>query len=155
LAQLSFVSGKAAQLTHKLLKSAVANAVSNNGAEEKNLRVKQLRVNEGLKFKRHQPVSRGSAHPFVKRNSHLTVVVEEIVPSTKKKEIKKEDIKTLSVEELAGRDRDEGVKVQERGKQTGTKGADAPVSKKTEAYQKVKMQQQGGDKAKTHRRKTI
>ena len=157
LAQLNFAGGKAAMLTHKLLKSAIANAVSNNEVEEANLRVKWLLVNEGFKFKRHIPVSRGSAHPFVKRNSHLTVVVEEIVPTTKKKTKKKEEIKTLSIEELATRDKEEWIDLKEKGKDKddGGKTVDIAKSKQNEAYQIMKMQQQGGDKAKTHRRKTI
>ncbi len=154
LAQLNFAGGKAAKLTHKLLQSAVANAVSNHEIEAANLRVKWLLVNEGFKFKRHQPVSRGSAHPFVKRNSHLTVVVEEIVPTSKKAK-KKEEIKTLSVEELASKSKDEGIEIKEKNKKESTKSVDVGTSKQNEAYQIMKMQQQGGDKAKTHRRKTI
>lgn len=159
LAQLNFAGGKAAMLTHKLLKSAVANAVSNNEVEEANLRVKWLLVNEGFKFKRHIPVSRGSAHPFVKRNSHLTVVVEEIVPTTKKKTKKKEEIQTLSIEELATHDKAEGIEIKDKAKDkdktSSGKVADVAKSKQNEAYQIMKTQQQGGDKAKTHRRKTI
>ena len=84
----------------------------------------------------------------------MTVVVEEIVPTSKKAK-KKEEIKTLSVEELASKSKDEGIEIKEKNKKESTKSVDVGTSKQNEAYQIMKMQQQGGDKAKTHRRKTI
>lgn len=157
LAQLNFAGSKGAGITYKLLKSAIANATNNNSAEGTNLRVKQLVVNEGFKFKRHRPVSRGSAHPFVKRNSHLTVIVEEIVPMAAKKQRKQEEIETLSVEELAGKEKEEGVELKESkpDKKDSGKTTEVAAAKQTEAYQIMKMQQKGGDKVKTHRRKSI
>jgi len=37
--------------------------------------VSEIRVDEGPAFKRFRPVSRGRAHPILKRTCHLTVVV--------------------------------------------------------------------------------
>ena len=151
-AQLAFQNSKAAVMIGKLLGSAVANARHNHEIEEGNLRVAELKVDEVMRLKRWRPVSRGTAHAFVKRASRLTVVLVELQTKrrVKKTAKKKADIDTFTVEDLARR---------ERAKETL---ANEPVSAKTprpsktaQAFQKMKMLQQGGDKKKTYRRKSI
>lgn len=156
LAQLSFSQSKAAGITHKLLKSAIANAEHNNEIEKDNIRVKEILVNEGIKFKRHQPVSRGMAHPFVKRNSNITVILEEIVPTTKKIKKKPADIKTLSLEEITIQESEkvESVDSKKKGKVQSTTVKTTGEGRK-EASGKMKMNQQGGNKQKSFRRKSI
>ena len=43
--------------------------------DEEQLIISEIRVDEGPAFKRFRPVSRGRAHPILKRTCHLTVVV--------------------------------------------------------------------------------
>lgn len=59
----------------KLLDSAVANAKNNEKADEKNLFVKEIQVNEGPTMKRYRPRARGSAHPIRKRTSRILIVL--------------------------------------------------------------------------------
>ena len=43
--------------------------------DEEQLVISEIRVDEGPAFKRFRPVSRGRAHPILKRTCHLTVVI--------------------------------------------------------------------------------
>ena len=61
----------------KVIKSAAANAVNNEGADEDRLVVKTVMVDKGATLKRYLPRSRGRADVIQKRMSHITVVVEE------------------------------------------------------------------------------
>lgn len=155
-AQLSFQRGKAARMMRKVLLSAIANAKHDYEIEEENLRVFGVEVSSGMKFKRHRPVSRGMAHAFIKRSSHIKIVVEEIKTSGKKmKKVKKTEINTFTADELK-KDRTEAKKADTKEPADKKEGLEQRGQDKSmEAFQKKKMQQQGGDKKKTHRRKTI
>jgi len=62
----------------KLLKSAVANLQSKHTdatIEVDELRVKEIRVNEGPVMKRFRPRAKGSASGILKRMCHITVTV--------------------------------------------------------------------------------
>ena len=59
----------------KVLRSAVANAVNNNGMRADDLYVKLAYVDEGPTLKRIRPRAKGSASRINKRMSHITVVV--------------------------------------------------------------------------------
>ena len=61
----------------KLVKSAAANAINNNKMDESKLYIKTIFANEGPRLKRYMPRAKGSADTYVKRTSHLTVVVAE------------------------------------------------------------------------------
>lgn len=61
----------------KIIASAAANAVNNEGANEDNLMVRTIMVNQGKSLRRTLPRSRGRADIIRKRMSHVTVVVEE------------------------------------------------------------------------------
>ncbi len=61
----------------KLIASAAANAVNNNKMDESKLYVKTIYANEGPRLKRYMPRAKGSADTYVKRTSHITVVVAE------------------------------------------------------------------------------
>ncbi len=73
----SFNAMKAATELGKTLKSAVANAESNEGVSADKLFIKDAYVNEGPALKRSRPRARGSASPIRKRTSHITVVVTD------------------------------------------------------------------------------
>jgi large subunit ribosomal protein L22 len=61
----------------KVIKSAAANAVNNEGANEDILIVRTIMVDKGTTLRRFLPRSRGRADIIRKRMSHITVVVEE------------------------------------------------------------------------------
>ena len=73
----------------KLLKSAITSARNNFQLEENNLYISKITVDEGPKLKRWMPVSRGRANPIIKRTSHITLILDEIKPSAKKRAKKK------------------------------------------------------------------
>ncbi len=74
---LEFTNRGAATPVAKVLKSAVANAVHNNGMDEEKLYVKAAYVDEGMTLKRFMPRAKGSAAQILKRTSHITIVVDE------------------------------------------------------------------------------
>ena len=72
---LNNTNSKPARLTIKVLKSAIANAVNNNGAKEEELYVKEARVDAGPVMKRHMFDSRSHIGHKDKRTSHIVIVV--------------------------------------------------------------------------------
>lgn len=74
-AQLTFCNMKGGRLLIKTLDSAVANAESQLDARPENLKVKEVRVDEGPRLKRAKPKNRGGRHAILKRTSHFTVIV--------------------------------------------------------------------------------
>ena len=74
---LSLTPNYAAEVSLKVLKSAIANAVHNNQMDEEKLYVKECYANEGITMKRFMPRAKGSASSIMKRTSHITVVVAE------------------------------------------------------------------------------
>jgi len=61
----------------KVVKSAAANAVNNEGADEDRLVIRTIMCDKGKTLKRFIPRSRGRADVILKRMCHITVVVEE------------------------------------------------------------------------------
>ena len=74
---LETTNTKASKLILKVLNSAVANAVNNNGAKEEELVIKECFVNPGTVLKRIQFASRGNVDRHDKRTSHIKVVVTD------------------------------------------------------------------------------
>lgn len=72
---LSNMNKKSARLTKKVLESATANAVNNNGAKQEELYVKEARVDAGPVLKRHMFDSRSHIGHKDKRTSHIVIVV--------------------------------------------------------------------------------
>jgi large subunit ribosomal protein L22 len=68
---------KSARLIIKVLNSAVANAVNNNGADEKDLKISKCFINPGPIYKRIQFASRGNVDRHDKRTSHIVVYVTD------------------------------------------------------------------------------
>lgn len=77
LAILMYTPKAASPYIHKLIESAVANAVNNNGMNPENLYVSECYVGQGIVFKRFMPRGKGSATPILKRSSNINVVVKE------------------------------------------------------------------------------
>ena len=79
LAILDNMPQKGAKLIRGTIKSAVANALSNNAKlDEGMLVVKEIRIDEGPRLKRVWFRGRGRADMQLKRMSHITVVVDEV-----------------------------------------------------------------------------
>ena len=72
---LNNVHNKSAKLTKKVLDSAIANAVNNNGAEAATLYVKEARVDAGPVMKRHMFDSRSHIGHKDHRTSHIIIAV--------------------------------------------------------------------------------
>ncbi len=87
---LKFTPKKAAKVLYKVIQSAASNAENNFKQDIGTLTIKEIIVTQGPTYKRFQPVSRGRAHPILKRTSHVTVKVEATA-GAKPKTAKKED----------------------------------------------------------------
>jgi len=94
--QLKFLPKKGGRFLLKSLESGVANARHNFNLPSQDLIVKEVLIGEGPMLKRWTPKALGSATPFRKRTSHLTIILET-KPGI---EIKKEIVKKEKVEEL-------------------------------------------------------
>ena len=77
LAALAFTPNRAASVIAKVVKSATANAESNFGLERGALRVHRVVVEEGPSLRRNRAKARGRAGPYLHRQSHITVVVDD------------------------------------------------------------------------------
>jgi len=98
LETLQFTNKKAAGILYKLVASAKANAEHNFKQDASRLVIDEIIVNEGVTYKRRQPISRGRAHPILKRTSHVTVKinVDDTPAPTPKKVVKKAEAKKES-----------------------------------------------------------
>lgn len=77
---------KAARLLLKLLQSAIANAINNNGMNVDKLYLSEVLINEGPTLKRFQPRSQGRAYSIFKRTSHMIIKLEELNSQEKSKQ---------------------------------------------------------------------
>jgi len=77
MVMLSFLPHWGAKLLSKVLKSAVANAKHNYKLSDENLFVSQVLIDRATPYKRFHPRARGSAFPILKRQSHITLYLEE------------------------------------------------------------------------------
>jgi large subunit ribosomal protein L22 len=73
---LSQMPKRAAKPLAVVIASAVANAKQRN-AKEGDLRFKTIEVMEGPMLKRWRAVSRGRAHPYTKRMTHIRIVLTD------------------------------------------------------------------------------
>lgn len=87
LSELDFLAKRASTPIKALLLSAVANA-KQTGAEQANLFIKELRVDQGIVLKRVRPAAMGSAHQMKKRASKITIILGEKVADKKEKKVK-------------------------------------------------------------------
>lgn len=77
LALLDNTNKRSTEPLKKLIHSAVANAVNNNGISADKLSIKEVYVNDGPTLKRFRPSSHGRANKILKRTSHITVIVTD------------------------------------------------------------------------------
>lgn len=85
---LKFVPKKASLLIAKVLKSAIVNAEHNFNLKKENLFIKRIFVDQGTVLKRWQSRAFGRAAEIRKKSSHLSVVLEEKIPTSKIKPVK-------------------------------------------------------------------
>ncbi len=85
---LGFAVKRGAKPVLKLLNSAIASAKNNFQLDPSNLYIHTITVDEGPKFKRWRPRSRGMAYPIQKKTSHVTIILDEIVEGKKIKKKK-------------------------------------------------------------------
>ncbi|MBU0613747.1 50S ribosomal protein L22 [Patescibacteria group bacterium] len=76
-AQLTLSPKAASVVVLKVLDSAIANAVNNNGLKAEDLVVESAFVDEGPTLKRFSPRAHGRATTIRKRMSHITVCVSD------------------------------------------------------------------------------
>jgi large subunit ribosomal protein L22 len=77
LAYLQAMPQTAAARLAKLLKSAIANAVQNQGLHKEELVIAQMFANEGPTRKWRRFGARGRFKPILRRSSHVTIVLRE------------------------------------------------------------------------------
>ena len=77
LAILEYNPRYASEVIGKLLKSAVANAENNSGLDRDNLYIAECYANKGPTMKRIKPRAQGRAYRIEKRQSHITLVLDE------------------------------------------------------------------------------
>lgn len=74
---LRFHPSKGAAMLRKVLESAMANAVENQGMRRDTLKVVSIFVDEGPHIKRIKARAMGRGNRILKRMSHITVVVDQ------------------------------------------------------------------------------
>ena len=82
---LSHTPRRSATPLVKVVESARANAINNDGLDTKTLVIKTLSVTTGKRMRRFRPASRGRALPFEKKSSNILVEVEGTVKAKKVK----------------------------------------------------------------------
>jgi large subunit ribosomal protein L22 len=68
----------------KTIESARANADYNHNYKPDTLKIVEINVTPGPRYKRQRPVARGMAHPYMLRTSHIRVVVDGELRQPKK-----------------------------------------------------------------------
>lgn len=80
---------RSALAVSKAIKSAKANADYNHGYKPATLRIAAITVTPGPRLKRYRPAAHGRALPFMRRTSHITVIVDGELREVKKPAAKK------------------------------------------------------------------
>lgn len=146
LDQLQFTNKRSAEPIRKLIESAVANAKHNFEIDSKNLYIKHITVDDGPTLKRWRARAFGKAAMIKKRTSHVTIILDEKIPS--KKQTKPIESKTSIKEKI------KIVKKLSEIKEKKVK-ADKPdeLSTSTETKHPKKIDKQKGFMPKIFRRK--
>jgi large subunit ribosomal protein L22 len=81
---------RSAIVVKKVIASAKANATHNHGMKSTGLKIVEISVSPGPSLKRYRPAAHGRALPFMRRSSHIRVLVDGEMRPVKKPEAKKE-----------------------------------------------------------------
>ena len=97
LALLKFMPKKGAKIIYKVVNSAAHNAKNNFKQNIDDLFILKILVTKGPTYKRSLPISRGRAHPILKRTSHVIVEVgvKEQPKTESKTQLKAKEEKTV------------------------------------------------------------
>ena len=101
---LSFTNKRSAPILLKLLNQAVANTKSQYEVKDEELYISKIAVDEGPRYKRWRPVSRGMAHPIQKKTSHIHIVLDTLKKERPKRIVEtkpKEKVSQKGLKELA------------------------------------------------------
>ncbi|HRN96683.1 MAG TPA: 50S ribosomal protein L22 [Candidatus Levybacteria bacterium] len=82
LASLTVLNKRASDPIRKTLESAVANAVNNFQASRGDLVIKEIMIGEGIMYKRYHYAARGRVRPYLRRTSHIRVILEDQIERT-------------------------------------------------------------------------
>ena len=81
---LAHVPRASAVPVRKAIESARANADHNHNYKPETLVITQISVTPGVRIKRFRPAAQGRALPFMRRTSHIRVVVDGEIRAPKK-----------------------------------------------------------------------
>jgi len=73
---LNMTQKRGASVLSDIFKSAIGNAVNNAKKSQDSLRIKAIEVWDGPAIKRFHHSTRGRAHPYKKRSSHIKIILE-------------------------------------------------------------------------------
>ncbi len=96
--QLSNLDKKSAPVILKLLNSAIANATNNFSLKKDNLYIKEIKVDQGPALKRWMARAHGRGARILKFTSHITITLDEKIPSKDNVEKKTKKIKKAKIE---------------------------------------------------------
>lgn len=68
------IGKRAGEPLSKVVKTAIANA-KQKGVSDTELELEEIQIGDGPQLKRGRPVSRGNWHPYIRRMSHIRVVL--------------------------------------------------------------------------------
>lgn len=88
--RLALSQQRSARILRQAIMSAIANAKNNLQLSEDSLQFSTLRVDEGPFLKRFRAGSKGSAKPYVRRTSHIEVVL--VSTSTPAQKVVRKDV---------------------------------------------------------------
>jgi large subunit ribosomal protein L22 len=87
---LSHTSRRPAVAVSKVVASARANAENNHNYRPDSLKITEISVTTGPRLKRFRAISRGQAQPYMRRSSHIRVIVDGDKRQPKKPAAKQE-----------------------------------------------------------------
>ena len=77
IAILQFMPQQAAKVVQSTIKSALANATENFGLEAEEMYISKIFADEGPQRRWRRFGARGRFKPWIRRSSHVTVILEE------------------------------------------------------------------------------
>lgn len=102
---LRFTKNEAAEWLERLLLSAIANweykLDGMESADDYDLYISEIFVNEGTMLKRFRPAAQGRAQRIRKRRNHVTLKVENRIEVQRELEPDEEEYEEVEVEEVA------------------------------------------------------
>ncbi|OGK39639.1 hypothetical protein A3F34_03070 [Candidatus Roizmanbacteria bacterium RIFCSPHIGHO2_12_FULL_44_10] len=83
LNHLQLSNKRSAKVLYRAIKAAVDSGKERFQMNTTQARFKELMIDEGPSLKRFRPGSRGTAKPYKRKSSHITVVIEDQTPEKK------------------------------------------------------------------------